>query len=46
MLKHFTEDAGQGDWQVVGWFSFIPFFESREYIGFFPDGSFPVSRDF
>ena len=38
MLKHFTEDTGQGYWPIIGWFGFVPFFQI--------DGSLPVSRDF
>ena len=38
MLKHFTDDTGREDRHVVGRVGFIPFFECRGYIGFFPDG--------
>ena len=38
MLKNLTEDTGQGDGAVVGRVGFIPFFEDRGYIGFFPNG--------
>ena len=52
MLKHFTEDTGQGYWPIIGWFGFVPLFKDRGYIiyiklAFFQiDGSLPVSRDF
>ena len=37
MLKHFTEDTGQGYWPIIGWFGFVPLFKDRGYIGLFPD---------
>ena len=37
ILKHFTKDTGQGVRAIVGWVCFIPFFEDRGYIGFFPN---------
>ena len=47
MLKHFTEDTGQGYWPIIGWFGFVPLFKDRGYIGLFQiDVSLPVSRDF
>ena len=39
MLKHFTEDTGQGYWPIFSWlWIHWPFFQI--------DGSLPVSRDF
>ena len=38
MLKHLTEDTYQGNWSVICWVSFIPFFEYRGYVCLFPDG--------
>ena len=37
MLKHFTEDTGQGYWSIIGWFGFVSLFKDRGYIGLFPD---------
>ena len=47
MLKHFTEETGQGYWQIIGWLGFVPFFKNRDTLAFFQiDGSLPVLRDF
>ena len=37
MLRHFTEDTGQGYWLIVGWFGLVPFLKNRGYIGLFLD---------
>ena len=37
MLKHFTENTGQGYWSIIGWFGFVPLFKDRGYIDLFPD---------
>ena len=47
MLKHFTEETGQGDWPVVCWLSLIPFLKLGDILASFQmAGSFLVSRDF
>ena len=47
MLKHFTEDTGQGYWPIIGWFGLSPFLKIGDTLAFFQiDGSLPVSRDF
>lgn len=38
MLKKFTEDTSQGDGVVIGRVCFVPLFENRGNIGFFPSG--------
>ena len=32
MLKHLTEETCQGNWSIICWVSFIPFFEDRGYV--------------
>ena len=47
MLKHFTEDTGQGYWPIIGWFVLSPFLKIGDTLAFFQiEGSFPVSRYF
>ena len=47
MLKHLTEDTGQGNWTIICWVSFIPFLKIGDtFASFQIDGSLPVSRDF
>ena len=38
MLKRLTEETCQGNWSIIRWVSFIPFFEDRGYVCLFPDG--------
>ena len=46
MLKHFTEDTGQGYWPMAG-SVLSPFLKIGDTLAFFQiDGSLPVSRDF
>ena len=47
MLKHLTEDTCQGNWSIICWVSFIPFFKIGDtFASFQMDGSLPVSMDF
>ena len=46
MLKHFTEDTGQGDRATVGWVCFIPFLKIWDTLASFQmTGRLPVLRD-